>query len=493
MIDLKHNIYIEILKNRACYYLPLIISIIGSYLRLFFYLQNRSLWADEAKLALNIIELPILELIFSPLRYGQVAPVGFLLIEKLSLFLFGSSELSLRLWPLIFSIASIFLLWKILILLKTEFYTKIIILSLFSFAPYLIRFSSELKQYSVDVFACLIIIYASILYTENRKMNKALFLGAVLLIIPLFSQTAVFLLPGCILSIIFHKGFKKGLLNDKEFRLILIMATIGFILFGLFSLRDSSSSYEFMADYWENGFLIFPPQNITHIIHNIIILLTLLAHPFALTGYSQILLGLITLIIGSAFLLRHNLKYAILLITPIIMLFFASALRLYPIGGEPTIIAGRLVLFTHPILSIIIGFGCFNHWMNIRSITRIFGLIAAFLIVFFTFSRIPEYTEISLLNVRQTVNYLQDNIEPDDDIYTTGLIWSPVKYYLYRYGMHDFHSLGFDIPSEPAERTSWLIHYYGDTEMALVSAQILGTIEEHTEFDAVGIFKISPP
>ena len=47
---------------------------LGIFLRLFQYLHNRSLWLDEASLALNLIEKTFSELL-QPLDYGQMARV----------------------------------------------------------------------------------------------------------------------------------------------------------------------------------------------------------------------------------------------------------------------------------------------------------------------------------------------------------------------------------------------------------------------------------
>ena len=47
---------------------------------------NRSLWGDEAMLSLNISEKTFFQL-FKPLEMNQVAPVGFLIIEKLFIIL----------------------------------------------------------------------------------------------------------------------------------------------------------------------------------------------------------------------------------------------------------------------------------------------------------------------------------------------------------------------------------------------------------------------
>jgi hypothetical protein len=89
-------------------YVPWILISIGIVLRLIQYMINRSLWLDESFLALNIINRSF-EQLFMPLDYGQVAPVGFLMVERLNVQLFGNNEYSLRLLPLIAGICSLFL------------------------------------------------------------------------------------------------------------------------------------------------------------------------------------------------------------------------------------------------------------------------------------------------------------------------------------------------------------------------------------------------
>jgi len=54
----------------------------GVFLRLSQYLSHRSLWLDEAKLALNIVRRPMGVLLLQPLDSAQGAPIGFLAIEK---------------------------------------------------------------------------------------------------------------------------------------------------------------------------------------------------------------------------------------------------------------------------------------------------------------------------------------------------------------------------------------------------------------------------
>ncbi|HEX5807263.1 MAG TPA: hypothetical protein VFY25_01250 [Anaerolineales bacterium] len=74
--------------------------LLGAVLRLRQYLTGRSLWADEAMLALNIVSRGFGGM-FQPLDYDQGAPIGFLLVEKLFTSVFGRHELALRLFPVL--------------------------------------------------------------------------------------------------------------------------------------------------------------------------------------------------------------------------------------------------------------------------------------------------------------------------------------------------------------------------------------------------------
>jgi len=92
--------------------LPWMIIFLGVALRLAQYLANRSLWLDESYIALNIVQRSFSQL-FGPLDYHQVAPIGFLLIEKVAVQAFGNTEYALRLFPLFSGIVALLLLYKL--------------------------------------------------------------------------------------------------------------------------------------------------------------------------------------------------------------------------------------------------------------------------------------------------------------------------------------------------------------------------------------------
>ena len=64
---------------------------LGVILRFRQYLVNRSFWADEASLAVNLVNHNFSELL-QPLDYQQAAPIGFLYIEKTLITIFGNHD-----------------------------------------------------------------------------------------------------------------------------------------------------------------------------------------------------------------------------------------------------------------------------------------------------------------------------------------------------------------------------------------------------------------
>ena len=97
-------------KSQLILTLTIAICIIGAFLRIYFYIINRSLWVDEAMLALNLVEHSFPDL-FRQLDHNQGAPIGFLLLQKGVIYLLGSQDFILRLIPLLAGLISIPLMY----------------------------------------------------------------------------------------------------------------------------------------------------------------------------------------------------------------------------------------------------------------------------------------------------------------------------------------------------------------------------------------------
>src|SRR5688572_560464 len=70
--------------------LHLLISVFGITLRVWQYIVDRSLWHDEARLANAILSRSFIDLT-KPMT-EQISPIGFLLVERVNVTLFGMGE-----------------------------------------------------------------------------------------------------------------------------------------------------------------------------------------------------------------------------------------------------------------------------------------------------------------------------------------------------------------------------------------------------------------
>jgi len=69
---------------------------LGAALRIFQYASDTSFWFDELSLVRNLVHRSAAQLATEPLRYDQVAPVGFLVAEKGISRVLGESDLAFR-------------------------------------------------------------------------------------------------------------------------------------------------------------------------------------------------------------------------------------------------------------------------------------------------------------------------------------------------------------------------------------------------------------
>jgi predicted membrane-bound mannosyltransferase len=207
-----------------------IVLVTGVLLRIMHYLSNRSLWLDEAMLARNILDRDLFDLL-RPLDYNQGAPPLFLLLVDAATVLFGSTELTLRLVPVVAAVAGLFLFFLIAKVYIDKRYLPVQ-MCIFAFSYPLVYYSQEVKQYSMDVAVALALSYAFMRLVASDKAPKAhiAVLGVGGGIAVWLSHPAVFVLAGIGVSLLVLIGQENSRLS------------LGSLFFGLSrNCRDGSS------------------------------------------------------------------------------------------------------------------------------------------------------------------------------------------------------------------------------------------------------------
>lgn len=405
-----------------------VVFLAGVVLRLRQYLTGRSLWLDEAMLALNIVNRGFADL-FKPLEYDQGAPIGFLLVEKTFNLFLGRSEYALRLFPLILGLLS---LWMFYLLLKrfTRGPCLILALALFAFNPRLIYYSSEVKQYIADVFVAIILILFAVHYFE-RPSRKGL---GILTIAGLFalwlSHPSLFILAG-IGSTLFLLHLQK-----RDFASLRLVTGVGVawlanmgLLYAL-TLADLRNN-SFMKEYWREAFAPMPPwSNVAWYWDvfraNADVLLAITFAP---------LLLLLLMLAGFAILYKQKRQAAAMIAWTMVFTLLASFLGLYPS-------LERMVLFLAPVMILLIGVVLEFIVQSLRIKPVISTVVTLLTGIYLFYGALPLTVEqfISpkyLEHIRPTMDYLRGAWRDGDQLYVSYGGVPAFEYYAPMYGLEN--------------------------------------------------------
>lgn len=413
---------------------------IGILLRLRQYLFNRSLWVDEASLAVNIINRTFSTLLL-PLDYDQGAPIGFLFIEKVITQVFGNHEYALRLFPLISGIISVYLVYLIA---KIWFGKRYLLVTIFfSFSDLLIYYSSELKQYSSDVMISLLLIYLALIYLDKKELfiKDIISIAIVGFFAIWISHPAIFVLPCIGLLLVIDKLFKK------DYALIYWLAGAGLFWVSAFLATYFISLNELVGNenlqkYWDNNFAPLPTFEHIGWYKNIIVLLLPHLSPSFFSKFIPSIntnfltqAGLMLFLIGCLSIFIKNKKNSFLVISPLLLAFLASVMRQYPISE-------RFLYFWFPFLLFLIAEGVERIYLIIQKVQPEFAVIVQSLLVLILIWTPIETAYQDFISphegedIKPVLAYVQENLQPNDIVYVHHGSVTPFLYYASKYELN---------------------------------------------------------
>ena len=168
---------------------------LGVTARLLWFFYDPSLWNDEAALVNSIVRYGPFRLIARPLDGLQIAPPGYLLLEKLTGGLGGYSEASLRVVSLVCGIVAL-ALFIVLARSWLSGWGRVAAIALFSLSGPLIYHSSEAKQYEAAVLVTILLLVIAFRWRTQWSPVRALAAGVLGMIGILLASTAIFVLVG---------------------------------------------------------------------------------------------------------------------------------------------------------------------------------------------------------------------------------------------------------------------------------------------------------
>ena len=399
----------------------------GATLRIRQYLTGRSLWADEAMLALNVVGRDFAGM-FKPLDYDQGAPVGFLLVEKLFNVLLGKHEFALRLFPLLVGLGS---LWLFYLLLKrmTSGPGVLVPLALFALNPRLIYYSSEVKQYILDVALTVLMLWvAAPALAGTPRKREIIGLTLAGLIALWFSHPALFVLGGIGLALVIM-ALKRRDTSSLRFIVgmgVLWLLNIAFLY--LLILKDLSQN-AYMREYWQGAFLPLPPWSdpgwfAKSLNENIGIQFGI---PYA------VYLVFFLMLVGWVMLWFHQRGVAIAIASILLVTLVASALQIYPAFE-------RMILFLVPIGLVLVGKAVEAFHQRVQRFSTLGTLAVLFLAGYLLYGPFvtsiqnfvePKYFE----HIRPTMATLRDAWKDGDALYVSNGALPAFRFYAPFYGL----------------------------------------------------------
>ncbi|MGB7875206.1 MAG: glycosyltransferase family 39 protein [Anaerolineales bacterium] len=404
------------------------VILLGVFLRLRQYLLNRSLWTDEASLAVNIVNRSFGELT-RLLDYHQAAPIGFLFIEKTSILIFGNHDYVMRLFPLFAGILAIYLIYRFA---RASFGTfGLVAVTLFSITWWLVYYSSELKQYSSDVTAALLMVYlAWNCLRENVRPIDFAILGIAGAVVIWISHPSVFIMAGVGLVLVLEKFTRKEYAPWAWILGVGIGWLASFGLEYLVSLRHIVAD-EYLIDYWGKAYVPVPPWGDKGWFVDTYY--TFLFFAFHRSDNVMALTTLVLTSIGAVSLLIRDRKMALLVILPFIMVGFASALERYPLKN-------RFMLFLIPFAFLLMAEGIRGiFWLVAKWKPNIAAVLSGLLAMMVIWQIAPITYDMAIagrrVDIRPVIEYVAENRMQNDILYVFYRTDSTFQYYAPFYGL----------------------------------------------------------
>lgn len=436
----------------------ILILALGAITRLILFFQNHSIYLDEANLARNIIEKPF-ALFFQPLDYEQYAPPLFLVIEKMNVLLLGASEYGLRLFPLLASLFSIYLFYKLLIRYLTDGFPLLFALFIFAFGEYYLHYAVEGKQYASDILLVLLLLLMVLNEKNVFNWQKALKWAFIGMLAIWLSMPSVFILSGVGLFL----GVK--ILETKDYKrlwLLLFSISVWLLNFGIYYVQILSTDVEVegLQSFHQDFFLPLWPTSATDFQQILNIFTSIVETSVGHTAIAA-LVGILGIVLGIYLFIKKHWQLAILFFFPIVATLVVSSLHLYSL-------VPRLTLFFIPILLLTIAFGLQFLFEKARLWQKTILVILMFLTASLHTGISYVWQPFEIEDTRAAMDYIENNKQANDYIYVSHEAWPTFYFYQNLYKnkerYHFSHFVKGDWRFQPkledfkATNRIWLLH-----------------------------------
>ena len=340
-------------STRAVAFAVAAIAIVAGIIRLRVFAARRSLWFDEAAVAMNIVQRSFRTLLL-PLDHEQTAAPLFLWGERIAVLLGGNTEWALRALPLIAGLMLPFAMWAVAKRLLPPI-EALIAVALVALSPFLIYYANEVKPYGIDALVTTLLFAAALRVEEQpaaRGRWVALALGGAVAIG--ISIPTPFVLAAVAVFLLLRPAVRRAPRFTTHAAMAVVAWTVAAglaLIVYLPLMKHDSFIGSFMQHYWGTSFLTTDPPGLKSRALNAA------SGAIRTTFFEQVMwpqqlnmLMLVAIVGGVRVLRMRGLAYAALLGIPVALLLVAAALEIYPLGD-------RLILFAAPVTALLLAAG----------------------------------------------------------------------------------------------------------------------------------------
>lgn len=387
----------------------------GFVLSLAQFIYNRSLWMDEAALALDIIH-DNSSMLLKGLANGQVAPILYLQIEHLCALLIPKSEYGLRLFPLLCYWTSLILFYRVLRCLFSNNFIVLFALSLYVFNGAFIYYSSEVKQYMTDVMVVNAMLFVTI-KPYRKEQNRYITLAIAGAFAVFLSNISAVILACAGLYVM------VGYVKDRKYlwQILGVFFTWA-IVFGVYyrCFIYNHPLKQLMLAYWIKAGGFMPLNNY---------LPAWVANKFVSNFYFQLYFGkaagillIVLFFTGIFYIIKNRMSVGILLLLPMPLHLLLSGIKLYPFDT-------RLVLYLTPLLIISVTYGVYwlSQFLPATNTKPVIQL--AIPLVLFALLIAQSFPLIRHDDLRRCISFMKSHSSKTDDVYITQSAKYPMLFY----------------------------------------------------------------
>jgi hypothetical protein len=331
---------------------------LGVLLRAARYTMNYPIWWDEAFVAVNFIRRGYLDLL-RPLDYGQVCPVLFLWAELAVVKLLGFSEWTLRLFPLVCSVASV-PLFCYAAGRVVRGASLLLAVAIFAVSYHPVRHAADVKPYASDLLAAVVVL--AVAFDWLRGPERAGRLWSLAAIAPAalcLSHPSVFVVGGVIVGLapaVLRAGRRAVWSAYVTLSVVTVVSFL--VLYATFTRHQAAASLAPMQVQWMAG---FPPlHGVPALARWFVTVHTgdMFAYPCGGEKGASILTVCLFLA-GAAAMWRCRRRGLLLTcLAPFGLALAAAAIRRYPYGGVTDGSPARVMQYLVPSICLLAGVGC---------------------------------------------------------------------------------------------------------------------------------------